>query len=164
MISRASGVRPMAAATNLTYTHIYSSFGPSIVPPWFQSEHRIEVKLSTQYRLMEQTVMLIAACRQVRYSDLSYTNGRSQAHHLGVYLSTSETRNIHFRASRDSNLWPSLQDTSQDCTPTPRQQGTNLAKHQHDHFQRIRRLIMKLLCKGSRRSVTPTEMHDNLYW
>lgn len=60
VISRASGVRPMAAATNLTYTHIYSSFGPSIVPPWFQSEHRIEVKLSTQYHLMEQTVMLIA--------------------------------------------------------------------------------------------------------
>lgn len=58
--TRAFGVRPMAAATNLTYTHIYSSFGPSIVPPWFQSEHRIEVKLSTQYHLMEQTVMLIA--------------------------------------------------------------------------------------------------------
>lgn len=87
----------MAAATNLTYTHVYSSFDPSIVPPWFQSEHRIEVKLSTQYHLMKQTVMFIATCRQVRHSN-------QQAHHLGVYLSTSETHNIHFRASRDSNL------------------------------------------------------------
>lgn len=95
----------MAAATNLTYTHIYSSFGPSIVPSWFQSEHRIGVKLSTQYHLIEQTVMLIAACRQVRYSDLSYTNGRSRVHHLVAYLSTSETHpTFTFEPRELSNL------------------------------------------------------------